>query len=579
MIFWATVLSFLIGIMTYMYYPRTDQVQTVHLPSSEAYIATFVAQHQAAKDYLREALIALKTLPNHIGGSVSDDSVLILSGEDRNSAVDGTTGKKPETPLVNFLPQIQSISTTNNLHPTVNDGFVSVLACFNHPERKYMKNEGEKQTVAYFENQLTPCLDKAAQTKYVLTYGPLPDYSDAPYMRNKILVWEAAILKRTHGSPDCGFLQREGNRYFINTSARLTRTVPNAFMNLLKDYIDEDPASHRIFTVNDEALAPLLFCMTPANDPYPRSGMLVNFDSIVNQGEAGHHVSHIMALSKQEWVNLAINDDPELPVSAEIIGVGEGSDAWHVLPEGVNNDHFENLDKGLTFQAPRSVNTNIPQNKLGNTFTISFRALFREGTYGIFEAENCQPSVGYPCLISQYENGTLSITLKESDTRSSTVSGAVSSDTITQIDYVVNATGHKLFINGKVVSDIVFSAENATTKISDLNGLSETSSSGGKPKIVLGKNGTSDYMSGTLYNFLVYNRSVTLDPNDPLLTQGDLTDAEKNNILAQQERFDVQGLARIHKTNSNRYDYQVWTGINNTGLQRPGNEGDQNETN
>ena len=80
MLFWVTVISFLVGIMTFMIYPREDQIETVHLPASEAYIAGFVTQHQAAKDYLREGLVALQRLPNYATDKAQSGAVLSLSG-------------------------------------------------------------------------------------------------------------------------------------------------------------------------------------------------------------------------------------------------------------------------------------------------------------------------------------------------------------------------------------------------------------------------------------------------------------------------------------------------------------------
>ena len=49
MLFWSFVLSFVMAILFYAYYPRTDQITIVEKPQAESAVMAFVNSHQAAK--------------------------------------------------------------------------------------------------------------------------------------------------------------------------------------------------------------------------------------------------------------------------------------------------------------------------------------------------------------------------------------------------------------------------------------------------------------------------------------------------------------------------------------------------
>ncbi len=590
MIFWATVISFMIGIMTFMLYPREDQIKTVHLPASEAYIASFVTQHQAAKDYLREGLVALQKLPEHATNSDENDSILALSGE-----ASGGTGI--ESPLINFLTPSQSIMTTSKFQPEVsaenNGGFVSVLGCFTRPERKIENT--------YVESDLRECVSDTAQTKYVFTYGPLPYFDNDLYMRNKTLLWEAAILKRTHGSPDCGFLEKDVKRkafdkdgnaimigtdqYFVNNSSRLTRKVPskfaafldkNAYLTTMEecDKTGGRPSDknrddkNRIVLSSD--CSPVLFCMTPANDPYPQTGLIINYDSKINTGEAGFHAVKTEDLNTEGsdsiWTNLGrgITHASTGAVIAKGDGKikfsGSSSDNWHdVRPDStyscgqdclaLNNPkdilacdayNLECSNPSFTMDN-RTIDTGIKPEQFGNSFTISFLAKLNvenaSSQYAVFGTEvSCTPAAGRPCLRAWVaQSGSqpqITFELKESDTKVSQVSANLSS-TKSQFDYIVSPGGHKLYVDGSLIHQDSFGIDKAISEIAGLNG----------DNFVIGKDATiSNTGKGSLYNFLVYKRSMTTD--DAITGGQGIQSAEK---------FDVQGLGRVHKSNSTRY--------------------------
>ena len=528
MVFWSTVLAFIIGIMTYIIYPREDQISTVHMPASEAYISGFVAQHQAAKDYLREALIGLNKLSGKVSATHSEGAILVLSGEK-----DGE-----ETSLVNFMPMTQTVSTSSDLKPK--SGFTSVLGCFTHPERKYVSGGGSS---GYMVSSLQSCTSETAQTKYVFTYGPLPDEADMPYMRNKILLWEAAILRRTHGSPDCGFLQEKNGRYYVNNSSHLTRTIPTKFVEQLSDYISVGD-NKRVLVEDENGYAvPLLFCMTPANDPYPRAGLVANYDSIMNTGEAGVHAVTITE-NDNKWINLGNGVHGETFVDAVV----EGDGNWYVpdtaLCEENPNHLFCTHDKGFSFNNNRFVKTGIKQKSFGSSFTISMMGRFdgKNGVYGVFGTEyTCTPTAGNPCLTAEYDsnNNIFRVKLTALGGKVSVLAYPVQADTITQIDYIVNPGGHKLFIDGKHVKGDSFSSSNTSCTIcTEISGLAEN-------EFVIGRNAEwANRWKGVMYNFLLYKKTLSIAPDMTV------TGNEK------MEKFDVKGLARVHKTNSDRYNYQ-----------------------
>ena len=540
MLYWATVISFLIGIMTYMLYPQKDRIKTVHLPASEIYVSGFVNQHQAAKDYLREGLIALNNLSNvviksDVGTDPDEkDSVFILSGEKN----DGTDL------LDEFLSPVQSISTTNDLKPK--EGFVSVLGCFSGPERKV---NGK-----YVERKFQTCTTSSAETKYVFTYGPLPDELDTPYMRNKTLLWEAAILKRTHGNPDCGFLQRfevkdengEKIHWFVNTSSRLTRKIPSAFQKVLSDYADtiqnvmeakKSESNRLVVQVGDQKWAPLLFCMTPANDPYPRKGLAIHYDSKINTGVAGEHSLTIPA---NGWMNLA-------DASYGILSSPEGRD-WHT--DNCNEKCSEDADNPDCYSCRNNpsltmnglqINTNKKINDFGNTFTISFLASFNPNKdypnpYYVLKTESCEAScsgsgTSETCnqclnvkLVGTGSSGTIEIhfCLEEGGTESCV--HHVIDGSKQQFDYIVGPKGHRLYVDGKCEDADCHDEKEINSELSGGN-------------ILIGDSSVSS--DWNLYNFLMYKKELTED---------DGASADDNG------KFDVRGLARIHKSNTERYD-------------------------
>lgn len=517
MIFWGTVLAFILGIMYYMLYPYDTKISTVYMPSSEAYVAGFVTQHQAAKDYAREAVIAInrltETLPNHD----ENHSVLILSHSDSD-----------QSPIDSFLPESVSSMQTKSFQPKVqeesgeladNMGFVSLLACFDRPERKL--NDSNEYTPA----KLTDC--RAATTKYVMTYGPLPNEMDSLYMRGKTLLFEAALLKRTKGNPDCGFLYYDENtgRYFINNSHHLTRTVPNQFIKLLSNggyFYGEDKG--RILVGGNDDARELLFCMTPVNDPYPRLGLRVLLDGTINQLPSNNTIEHSPTLPNNGWINLAKENSQPLEIK------GSMRNNWNTYCSATNETCHAD---GFSFSKNRSIT--IPAGwfdskqsdiVLGVPSTVSFMALFKNDTYTVFETKSSNANDN--SIKATYSSGRLTFTLSK-NSKTYTISAVIQPEKMTQVDYILNPSEHKLYIDGELKDQGKFgSADSSEETISAITGTS----------FDLG-GGSADYI---LYNFLIYNRSP-----------------EAGEALKQS--IDLYGLPRIYKSNMLRY-------IKKTGIQK-----------
>lgn len=556
MVFWSTLLAFMIGIMYYMLYPGDNKIKDVYIPTSEAFVSGFLTQHQAAKQFARDKIIGIvqltkeaksagKTADKVTGGSgIPENSVIILSDTEEKKNLIGSYLAGNATETGNLHPGKEaSVAIHEDTSTLLNQEFVSVLACMNKPERKM------GDTDSYVKDaQLVDC--KEATTKYVITYGAVPmNDLNTPYTRGRTLLWERAILKRTHGSPDCGFLYYNGgkvagkNKYFIHNSNRLTRGVPTDFTDkVLRGYIDPITEAGRASIGNQSA--DILFCMTPINDPYPRTNLKVlldaEFNSFSSSGSKYFNLIHDDNVGNN-WINLASPTDEKIMINAS----GKNSD-WFFSSCKASNasnikacEEFENR-QAFSFTTDRYFNITKGTNKefLGSSFTISMMVgLNGNGT--IFETQTtagtsgCTPTTStigtttyqQPCLVATYTSGVsdgqLEIVLKGADGKEAKLSsGLIVKGIPTQIDYIFNSTGHRLYINGQHSDSSSY--EGAITNIDGLAGQAFTF--GGTGNI------------SNLYNLAVYNR-------------GGMSD-----VTTVDGKFDMYGLPRIYKSNKTRYN-------------------------
>lgn len=550
MVFWSTLLAFTIGIMYYMFYPSDDKIKDVYMPTSEAFVSGFLAQHQAAKTFARESVIAIIKLTKEakssgkvfFSGSMDEENtVIILTDEDSSKNL-----------IDKYVPNYTNKTETGSLKPgyyegTFNQNFTSVLACFDKPERKLPDG-------SYVSAKLVNC--NKATTKYVMTYGAVPlDDLETPYTRGRTVLWEPAILKRTHGSPDCGFLYSQNGRYYINNSKRLTRTVPSDFVNhVLNGYVHNTGngrAFIRIGTTSGTAEADVLFCMTPINDTYPRLGLEVLLDSEHNTFETPGTTPKYFNLAhtdniNDKWVNLAKEDE-------EIQIMSAGDEQWFdsICPAATDNSisasgcrERENKN-AFSFNSNRyfKVNPAGKNNKdfLGTSFTISMMIALNENgtvfeTRGMETQAGCTPSTvtkggtvyQKPCLKAEYTSGTddgmYTVTVTNLDTNGDTpipIESRLSTERILnrtpiQVDYIFNGTEHRLYMNGQLVD------HDTLTNMENIEGFQGQSLTFG------------GITTANLYNLAIYNR-------------GGMSDVTLNG------KFDMYGLPRIFKSNTKRY--------------------------
>ncbi len=552
MVFWSTLLSFMIGIMYYMLYPGDNKIKDVYMPTSEAFVSGFLSQHQAAKQFARDKIIGIiqltkeaqsagKTADKVTGGSsVPPNSVIILTDTEEKKNLIGSYLAGNATETGNLYPGKEaSVAIHEDTSTFLNQEFVSVLACLNMPERKM----GD----TYAPAKLVDC--KEATTKYVITYGGVPmNDLNTPYTRGRTILWEHAILKRTHGSPDCGFLYYNGGtvsgkkKYFIHNSNRLTRGVPTDFTDkVLRGYIDPMTDAGRASIGNQSA--DIMFCMTPVNDPYPRNNLKVlldsEFNSFSNSGSKYFNLIHEDNVGNN-WLNLASPTDEKIMINSS----GKENNWFFSSCNDINAsdikacEQFENR-KAFSFTTDRHFNITKGKNKnfLGSSFTLSMMIGFN-GNGTIFETRNTSATTGctptkttigtttyqQPCLTATYTSGSydghLAITLKSANGKESTLtSGLIVKGEPTQIDYIFNSTGHRLYINGQLSDNASF--EGTITNIDGLAG----------DALTFGGTGNRS----NLYNLAVYNR-------------GSMSDETVD------DKFDMYGLPRIYKSNTMRYN-------------------------
>lgn len=451
MIFWATVLSFIVGLMYFMMYPRSDKIDTIDKPASEALIANFVSQHQAARDYIREILLSTSKMtgaPHESNETEAQKKLFILPSS-----------------FEDFIPDIQLLETAYNLNPESHcssdnncGGYVSILACLTRKDKT--NPDGTRIT-----GELIDCIKEPAKVKYVMTYGYVPE-TDINLFKNKNLLWEEAVLRRTSGSPDCGFLYQTNpsigvaGEFKINTSQNLTRKIPQAISDALHNTIQgaaQDPV--------DQSKKWLLFCISPVHDPYVTEGLILHYDSIINSlSPQLHHEKEA-----SEWPNLTRDSD-------NFALIDGNSKKWNPYN-----------DTALFFDGTKIVNTQLDQTNFGNYFTISYVVKYNSSSnsYGTFGSES-----DIPRLIGGLYNGkTLTFGIKG---YGDTLSVPVQTNKIVQITYTVDQQSHAIYVNGVLKARANFPIFTHLSSANFLIGQSPLDS--------------SHRMEGNLYNFKVYER-------------------------------------------------------------------------
>ena len=208
MVFWSAVLVFIVSIMTYLYFPRSDAYQ-LEMYQEEGNVQFLLVQHQVAKDYMRQ---------------------LIMRPANQNQPIDKFDVAymwmlAPEGAYIEEQPSGQK--------------YVSGLVCFK-------KNW-----------DIDPNCSAETVRRYVITYGAAPGWWGDKTRSRK--VWEKAMLRRSHGSELCGYLDgnsiNNGQKWTgLTTSSQGNRVLPNSLVDLINEEISESED--------------VLLCVTPYWNPY-----------------------------------------------------------------------------------------------------------------------------------------------------------------------------------------------------------------------------------------------------------------------------------------------------------------------
>ena len=475
MIFWTTVLTFLIGLMTAMLFPRSDRINVEEIPISESYVASFVAQHQFARDYADQISFTLPYINPSVGeDKPSDKAQYIHIFKDEFDDIN-----------IGYMPEIMPDDVSRNTFPK--DGsYTSAIVCMDGLDKKV--STGASETYVY--GDVVSCQTQAQTFKYVLTYGALfpsigiqhnlfksriDTSSSSDTYRNHIL-WEKALAKRTKGDPDCGFVGIEENLPYIFSANGKKRKIP---YNLYKVFEDND-----YFPGENTYDYQPIFCITPVNSPYVTDGLIYHFDATMNaQAENG---APLHKETKTEWLNI-ISQQPTT------ISGGISNAKWNP-----NNEMPLAMMKDVSLQIPIEGST-----KITNEFTLSFVAQF-DVYESIIDTQSPLFSTNngsFPYIIAKYKSGDLTITIyKEGNIELSELKATIP-HSITAISYVLGPKFHHLFINGNLAATKTFPGNeflpplNATTLM-----ISESPRDMGGNKI-----------NADMYNIKIYNRVLNQD--------------------------------------------------------------------
>lgn len=208
MVFWSAVLVFIVSIMTYLYFPRSDAYQ-LEMYQEEGNVQFLLVQHQVAKDYMRQ---------------------LIMRPANQHKPID----EFDVAYMWNLAPKSSFIEEQQP-----GQKYVSGLVCFK-------KNW-----------EIDPNCSAETVRRYVITYGAAPGWWGDKTRSRK--VWEKAMLRRSHGSELCGYLDgnsiNNGQKWTgLTTSSQGNRVLPNSLFNLISDSVS--------------ATEDVLLCVTPYWNPY-----------------------------------------------------------------------------------------------------------------------------------------------------------------------------------------------------------------------------------------------------------------------------------------------------------------------
>ena len=267
MVFWLSVIVFIAGIMTYMFFPRSDQYQ-LDIYKQEGNVVSFVNQHQVAKDLMQQRIMWRINDANNRG-------VYELPWQDMiNSA--------PDLMQIGDVYHENGVSALNPATPSRTNGYyTSAVVCLAGCNNSDADCVNGKKMVSCPSGE-----------QYVITYGYMPDWWNKDAYRKQ--AWFKSMLKRTRGGIGCGLLAHQGNGlYSLDNSQKYIgyqvinnqRVIPPALTGQLQT-IGLTTCAPGVAC--DDPLQDLMFCMTPFTNPYQTTPIFW-WDSLNNTGTGIDH--------------------------------------------------------------------------------------------------------------------------------------------------------------------------------------------------------------------------------------------------------------------------------------------------
>ena len=251
MVFLMSVLVFIAGIMTYMFFPRNDQFQ-INMYEDEGNIVTFLNQHQAAKDYLYQMIKWQPSVhpasPAPYGFAYNDLASMmpsIMRG-DRGNVTHDISDEEDEEAIAPNIP--------------ISGYFTSAAVCLNPAN-----------------NELANC---PTDKQYVMTYGYTPHWWNDKTNRKE--TWLKSLLKRSHGSDNCGVLDVIDDHYVINNGQKYNGIITTPIGGKMQKVLPATLSNWIDNAFPDEQ--DILICLSSIKNVY-KGTPVFQWDSINNGGD------------------------------------------------------------------------------------------------------------------------------------------------------------------------------------------------------------------------------------------------------------------------------------------------------
>ncbi len=272
MLYLVYVLTFLAGILFYALSPRDDQVN-LDAYRAEGFIASFLAQHQAAKDYMTQWLgFDLSTSSSAFNLVKKEGGDFEFSYFFPNSIYPEISDKQDDTTASSYL----KIGTSED------SAYQTSIICENS------SNKADPNGIECQNSNAIPYLVTYAGGR--LANRPAWWPSKNSNRQRRYEAWRNAIARRTGGSHNCGVLVKVGSDWCVDNGQRVK--LPNG------QCAKKVPAvvAHQLCEGGgcDDAF----FCITKVKqgpDKYYVSGLTAFYDGInnINKGAEGDRGSNV----------------------------------------------------------------------------------------------------------------------------------------------------------------------------------------------------------------------------------------------------------------------------------------------